>query len=560
MIYSSNIKRSNSNSIISECVEILKEAKFAPSESVPNSLRSSVKDFTDSILKKAKKMDTNDKKIAKAIKSLEDSKNLATNKDYTDNAFPVQINKSIAGGVTCIEYAVSNLKSIGFKHSKMEDSKKGQTWYKISGKDIIIATVVGVVIGNSIATVIFHAVQNNEYNKNIINNISESVSSECRKNNYASKGFEGTTPEQLYGFNPELGLTRSEELAGQPGYSEFFRDPKVMEAFTEHLDLTDSLTRKAVTHMNEADQNSVLTSLTSKLYDNIVSKVDDIDYGDIPASKGDITALPHHYKLRQCIDLLRDILKEFKQDTAPIDTVALALANVESHKDLFSRAFKMDAELPIIMYNNVVLTIIDAVSYMIATSIEFMKTPNRDSFQITLDKVAFAKTKSNMLYNNLKRFNKSCESKDFDKAMEHILQNKIKRISEGAAISVVSGFAIAGAAILLILNIIPILREMVFFFYYTRMRVSDFFDIQADLLQMNAYNIENDSSKTDEQKERIVSKQLKIVELFRKMSNKISINSKKAEVETTKEITNSNKKMKINDVTDELPDSVSALF
>ena len=44
------------------------------------------------------------------------------------------------------------------------------------------------------------------------------------------------------------------------------------------------------------------------------------------------------------------------------------------------------------------------------------------------------------------------------------------------------------------------------------------------------------------------------------MANKISINSKKAEVDATKEITNTNKKMKLTDVTDELPDSVSALF
>ena len=376
----------------------------------------------------------------------------------------------------------------------------------------------------------------------------------------AAKGFEGLTPEQLYGFNPELGLTRSEELASEPEYSEFFRDPKIMSAFTEHLDLSDSLTRKAVRCMNEADQHSVLTALTSKLYDNIVTKVDDIDYGDIPMSKGDISKLANYEKLRECIELLRGILVEFKQDTTPIDIIAEALSNIETRKDLFGRAYKLDVELPIMMYNNTVLTLIDSVSYMIATSIEFMKTPNRDSFQITLDKVAYAKTKHNMLYSNLKKFNKSCKSGDFDKAMEHVLQNRVKRLSEGAAVGVVGTLAAIGSAILLILNIIPILREMVFFFYYTRMRVSDFFDIQADLLQMNAYNVENNSTKDDEQKERIVSKQLKIVELFRKIANKISINSKKAEVDTTKEIINTNKKMKLTDVTDELPDSVSALF
>lgn len=406
---------------------------------------------------------------------------------------------------------------------------------------------------------IFQNKHRNSYSNTIIK---ESTPSEpvCKDENTVSKGFEGLTVEELYGFNPELGLTRSEELAGEPTYSEFFRNPKIMAAFTEYFDLSDSLTRKAIRHMNEADQTSVLTALTSKLYDNIVSKVDDIDYGDIPSSKGDITKLANYSKLRECVELLRGILNEFKQDTAPIDEIATAIANIETRKDLFERAFRHNVELPIMMYNNTVLTIIDAVSYMIATSIEFMKTPNRDSFQITLDKVAFAKTKSNLLYSNLKKFNKTCKSNDFDKAMEHVIQNRIKRLSEGAAAAVIGGVVAIGAAVLLILNIIPILREMVFFFYYTRMRVSDFFDIQADLLQMNAYNVENNSTANDEQKERIVSKQLKIVELFRKMANKISFTGKKAEVETTKEITNTDKKMKLNDVTKELPDSVSALF
>lgn len=373
-------------------------------------------------------------------------------------------------------------------------------------------------------------------------------------------GFEGLTPEELYGFNPDLGLSRSEELSNGD-YSDFFRDPKIMKAFTEHLDLTDSITRKAVKVMNEAEQNSVLTALTSKLYDNIVSKVDDIDYGEIPSTKGDITKLSNYSRLVECVELLKKILKEFRQDTKPIDEIEVAISNISTHKDTFMKAYKFNCELPIIMYNNAVLSVITAVSYMIATSIEFMKTPNQDNFQITLDKVAYAKTKSNILYNNLKKFNSSVKSGEFDKAMNHILQNRIKRLDEAAA--AITAFAAIGGVvgvIAIITHIIPILREMVFFFYYTRMRVSDFFDIQADLLQMNAYNLENNDTKSEDEKERIVSKQLKIVELFRKAANKISFTGKKAEVDSTKEITASSKKMKLNDIADELPDSVSALF
>lgn len=372
-------------------------------------------------------------------------------------------------------------------------------------------------------------------------------------------GFAGLSPEELYGFTPEVGLARSEDLVDSD-YGDFFKDPKVMKAFTEHLDLTDSLTRKAVIAMNEADQNSVLTALTSKLYDNIVSKVDDIDYGEIPATKGDITKLSNYSRLVECVALLKNILKEFKQDTKPVDEIEVAMSNIATHKDTFMKAYKFDCELPIIMYNNTVLSIISAVSYMIATSIEFMKTPNQDNFQITLDKIAYAKTKNNMVYNNLKRFNKCVKSGEFDKAMNHILQNRVKGLGEAAAIGTFAAVGGVVGLIAIITHIIPILREMVFFFYYTRMRVSDFFDIQADLLQMNAYNVENDPNKDEEQKERIVSKQLKIVELFRKIANKISFTGKKAEVETTKEITASAKKMKLDDISDELPDSVSALF
>ena len=396
--------------------------------------------------------------------------------------------------------------------------------------------------------------------------VRESCSSNENSASLLETGLEkGRTPEDVFGFNPDTGLTRSEELK-KDDYSEFFRDPKVMASFTEHLDMTDRMTRKAVMRLNEAEQGGVLTALTSKLYDHIISKVDDIDYGDIPGTKGDITELPNYEKLNECVSLLRDILKEYKQDTGPIDEIATAISNISTRKSMFEKAFKYNVELPIVMYNNTVLTIISAVSYMIATTIEFMKTPNRDSFQITLDKVAFAKTKNNMLYQNLKKFNKSCEKGEMDKAMNHVLEHRINKLAESVLdeAGVVATLGIAGAVvagILVVLNIIPILREMVFFFYYSRMRVSDFFDIQADLLQMNAYNVENNSAKTNEDKERIVNKQLKIVELFRKIANKISFTGRKAEVESTKEIANSSKKMKIGELGEEIPDTVaSALF
>lgn len=472
-----------------------------------------------------------------------------------------------------IKFLGNTCKAQGMKKSK-NDPKASYTSYTKKGKGCIY-----VVDGFKLNPdhIYIRCLEDSQENKDIIsegvkmiiesdNEVGGNASSDRYAHNHSkedltpnSVGFAGLTPEELYGFTPELGLTRSEDLVDSD-YGDFFKDPKVMKAFTENFDLKDRMTRKAIIAMNEADQTSVLTALTSKLYDNIVTKVDDIDYGEIPSTKGDITKLSNYKRLVDCVELLRNILKEFKQDTAPIDEISVAISNVSAHKDTFMKAYRMNCELPIIMYNNTVLSIINAVSYMIATSIEFMKTPNQDSFTVTLDRVSYAKTKNNMIYNNLKKFNKSVKSGDFDKAMDHIIKNRVKGFHEAAVGTVVAAIGGITGLIAIITHIIPILREMVFFFYYTRMRVSDFFDVQADLLQMNAYNVENSLDKDEEQKERIVSKQLKIVELFRKIANKISFTCKKAEVDATKEISKSSKKMKLDDVTDELPDSVSVLF
>ena len=115
--------------------------------------------------------------------------------------------------------------------------------------------------------------------------------------------------------------------------------------------------------------------------------------------------------------------------------------------------------------------------------------------------------------------------------MEHVIDNYVN-VHEGAIVSSIMSNSWAGPVIAIagvILMIIPILKELVFYFYYTKMRVSEFFDLQADLLQMNAYNVENNSTVDAKKKEKIVADQLKISGFFRNMANKFAINSKKAE-------------------------------
>lgn len=325
----------------------------------------------------------------------------------------------------------------------------------------------------------------------------------------------------------------------------------------EHFDLDDRETRKVMLNINESDQNQVLTALTSKLYDHIVDKVDDIDFGDIPNTKGDITKLESFTKLTDCVSVIKSLLVEYKQDTKSIDIIDKAINNIIDRKELFEKGFRYQVELPMITYSTMVLSIISSTSFLVSSCIEFIKIPTQDEFEIILDKVSLVKTKSNLLFNNLSKFNDACDKGQIDNCLETIIKNNTKNLTGVEVGFVVGGIAIAG----LLLNIIPILRELIFFFYYSRTRVSDYFDIQADLLQMNAFAVQNNDTLKKVEREKIAKKQLKIVDMFRKVSNKISVNNKESEIKASKDIIQGNKQVKTSELMDSIPDSASsALF
>lgn len=324
----------------------------------------------------------------------------------------------------------------------------------------------------------------------------------------------------------------------------------------EYFDIKDKETRHVLLSINEADQNQVLSALMSKLYDNIVNKVDDIDFGTIPNSKGDITQVENYDKIINCISLIQQILKEYRQDTKPIDIIEEAVGNIRARKEQFEKGFRYNLEFIMITYSTMTLSVISSLSFLISTCIDFIKSPSQDDFTISLNNTALIKTKQNLLFTNLQKFNNICNSGDLDRSLDFVVKNNLKQLTGAEITFVVAGIAITG----IILNILPILRELIFFFYYSRTRVSDYFDIQADLLQMNAYNLQNNSnttmSKTD--KARIVKKQLSIVDFFRKVSNKVAINTKQSEVTATKELVLDKPVYKTNELMDSMPDSAAA--
>lgn len=340
-------------------------------------------------------------------------------------------------------------------------------------------------------------------------------------------------------------------------YKSIYRSKQFNEAM-KYFDSDDTMTRAILLSVNEADQNVVMTSLANKLYSHIVDKVDDIDFGTIPNSRGDITKIDNFDKLLDCVNIISDILQQYNQDTAPVEVVNLAIQNMIDRTDMFEKAYKLNVEMPIIIYNTITLSIVSSVSYLISSCIEFVKLPEDRGFDISMDKVGAAKAKEALLFNDLRRFNKMCADGSFDKAMDYVIKQNANNFS-GAAFAFGASSVVVVLGILL--SIIPLIRELIFFFYYARAKVSDYFDAQSSLLLINAYNIENNLTRDEKHKKQIANDQRKVADRFKKISNALKVNLKTGEKKAVEETNKLDKqKFKHDEVLDTVPDSSNSVL
>ena len=315
---------------------------------------------------------------------------------------------------------------------------------------------------------------------------------------------------------------------------------------SEYMDITDYKTNTRLYNLDEAEQNTVLLSLTNKLYQMIVAKIDDVEKGDIPKSRGDITRLPKYNQLKECAKTLTSIFEQYKEDTAPIKVIENAIDNLEDNSDVFVQSYMAKVDFGIMIYESVTLAVIGSLSYMIACCIEYVKDPKNDGLTIVMDKTGVAKVKEHLLYENLVKFNEACRTNDIENALRPLIKNRTQNLFGVGGLVLVKGLLIA---VPVIIALIPLVKDLVYYFFAARQRVSVYFDIQADLLEMNANELkDNPNITTDADRKSVIRKQLQVARTFRQISDKLAVEAKTAENKADKEIKKDNKKYRIDDV------------
>lgn len=299
-----------------------------------------------------------------------------------------------------------------------------------------------------------------------------------------------------------------------------------MTLFETYLDKTDQDTLDYIFSISEAEQDQLMLNITKRLYTHITKNITDIDFGTIPKSKGDITKIENYDTMIDCIEVIQKLLVQSKQKTDSVDTISKAIENIKIRKSKFEMGFKLNDELVCLLYSAITSSIVSSVGFLISTCIDFIKSPG-DTIELSINRTALKQTHNNLLFDNLNKFNMGCKTGQVDLVLDTCIKKGSKDL-----LGVLGTYTITQGAFLVAIGlfIIPLLRELIYFFYYTRVQISDYFEIQAELLEANAYTLQDKNEKG------IAKKQLNIATSFRKIADKIHVESKQSEDKARKRI------------------------
>ena len=278
----------------------------------------------------------------------------------------------------------------------------------------------------------------------------------------------------------------------------------VMEASSEE-------DKKYMKSMSKDDINQINGTLLQNLYKSVIDRKN-IDFGDIPDSAGDIEKMKYYANTVECLDTLEKLYRQHNIEEPTLVTIRTAISNMKKYRPQFQDGFRRKHDFIMLTYNSLAMSIIDATSFLIASFMDYVVSPN--------NAYAVGKNANNsrgrVVTSSLEKFNSMSNNNQFGDALEYMLMEQRKNFSGETVV-------VTGAIIMILLSIVPIIRELIFFYYHSRVRLSDYLNMQADFLEMNKLAVQA-SEKSPTERKAIIKKQDDVIKKLRRKADKLQIN------------------------------------
>lgn len=305
-------------------------------------------------------------------------------------------------------------------------------------------------------------------------------------------------------------------------------------AIKEHY---DGGTSYAFMQLAESDRMEVARNLVDQIYTSVADRYNAVDFGSIPKSQGKISNMKEYVNLQKSLELLSNIAKDSKQDIREIAVVSEALSNIVRYSDTFHYGFVKNNPTIIMTYNLLSMSVYCGTSLLISVLVDYINQgtgSEKESVELILNR-KYSKSHSFLMIESLAKFNDQVKKGAFKMSMDLAQrQDHVNFVHEGA----MTITAIAVASIIALLKIIPVTKELIYIFYHTKVKLSDAFKIQADLIEGNLQVLQNRGVATTSKAYRV---QKWFADKLTTLANKFAISyekgERKAEIEAQSKIT-----------------------
>ncbi len=305
--------------------------------------------------------------------------------------------------------------------------------------------------------------------------------------------------------------------------------PDVVKVSPIVMEASSSDDKRYIQTMSKDDVHQINGTLVQGLYKTILERKD-CDFGDIPDSKGSITKCKYMKSTEESLDILSELMVKNNIPTTEVDIVRQAIVNMKKYTPTFESAFQMKQDYLILFYNTIVMAIIDATSMIIADYMNYLLGPEQSQYD---SRSRNDKGRGRISLDNLRRFNDEVKVGHFETMSTYLLDAQRKNFTG-------TGIVITGVVITALVSVIPVTRQLIYFFYRTKVKLSDYLEMQAYFLELNKLGVQA-SSKSAKEKQEILKKQEKIILKLRRTADKLKINDEDIGALAKKQVADDNK-------------------
>lgn len=209
--------------------------------------------------------------------------------------------------------------------------------------------------------------------------------------------------------------------------NEFYSNEIILEAFQGMQ--ADQIGRDKIGYVDaamEAIANpSAQATIMNKLYKE-TQKIDEIDFGKIPDSKGDITKYVYYDQLYDSIELINELMKGNQtENIVAMNKLHQILLNARAD---FVFGFKVNNYIVTSMYKVMVANLHEMIDICIVDVTEYI----RNNLNMSMDKKSMKKVR--WVTSNVKNFIKMYESGQWNTLIKYMRTNASKKAYEAMAL------------------------------------------------------------------------------------------------------------------------------